>query len=416
MTSNSISAPYVRADHRPVQDRRPLRIVQLITGSAMIGGAETHVRHLVDGLTFLGHECVVIVGPPNPAFYLQLVDMGVSVRIVRSLQKALMPWRDCMALYEIVVALYRLKPDVVAAHTAKASFIGRLAAAVLGIPCVCTPHGCSVVDRTTGCTSPLFVALERLAGRFTCRLITVSNKERQIAECARIVGREKLATIYNGIPDTHHVADPSREPAVITMVARFEPPKDHHTLLRSLAGLKELPWTLRLVGTGSFVHASKMLAAELNITHRVEFLGECVDVPRLLSESQIFVLSSRLEAFPISILEAMRAGLPVVAANVGGVSEAVHDGETGLLFPAGAPATLAERLRRLLSNPYLRKLLGSNARRRFLDQFTADKMASATLDVYSDALRSRRDDRRWIGRRHSSNAHPEDSVLGSWGT
>jgi glycosyltransferase involved in cell wall biosynthesis len=376
--------------HQAIQPAvHALRIVQLITGSDAIGGAETHVRELVAELRRYEHHCTVLVGPPDGALCKQLRDSGVSVRIMPSLRKRLSPWRDILALAEIIKMLHELKPDIVAAHTAKASFLGRLAAAMLGIPCVFTPHGCSVIDRRTGQTRRLFLILERIARHFGSKTITVSHHERRLAESSGIIDERNVAVVYNGIPDCGQLADPSQHPPVITMIARFDPPKDHVALLLALAELRDYQWTLRLAGAGTLLDDTKRLAAELRIPDRVRFLGECLDTSRLLAESHIFVLSSRSEAFPISILEAMRAGLPVIATHVGGVSEAIRDGESGFLVPPCDHRALAGRLRLLLCEPRLRALLGWNARRRYLAHFTADLMARATLAVYQDALVSR---------------------------
>jgi glycosyltransferase involved in cell wall biosynthesis len=363
-----------------------LRIAQLITGSDSLGGAQTHVRDLVSELRSCGHECTVLVGPPDGAFCKQLRESGVQVRMITSLHKALAPWRDARALAEVWWELRRLKPDLVAVHTAKASFLGRVAASCLRIPCVFTPHGCSVIDRKTGEMRRLFLILERIAGRFGGKVITVSEAERRLADFSGIVASHNLVTIHNGIPDSGQLADPGRQPAKITMVARFDPPKDQETLLRALAEIQSSSWTLQLAGAGTLLPESKRLAQDLHIADRVEFLGEFRDIPRLLSESQMFVLSSRLEAFPISILEAMRSGLPVVASDVGGISEAVRDGETGFLVPARDHIALAARLHCCISDPPLRLHLGNNGRRRYLAHFTAESMARKTLAVYAAAV------------------------------
>jgi glycosyltransferase involved in cell wall biosynthesis/O-antigen ligase len=368
---------------------RTIRIAQLITGAASIGGAQTHVRDLIFELRSYGDQCTVLVGPPDGAFCKHLRENGVDVRIIPSLRKPLVFWQDVRALVEIINELRRLKPDVVAVHTAKAGFLGRLSAALLGIPCVFTPHGCSVIDRKTCKTRPLFLMLERVAGHLGDKVITVSKKESELVLSSGVVAKRKLVTIHNGIPDTTLLADPSRTPAKITMIARFDPPKDHETLLRALAELKTLPWSLQLAGSGALLDDTKRLASDLQIADRIEFLGECLDIPRLLSESQIFVLSSRLEAFPISILEAMRAGLPIIASAVGGIPEAVIDGRTGFLVRPLDQHALAERLNRCLSDSSLRVLLGHNARRRYLTGFSVESMGRKTLEAYRDAMSRR---------------------------
>ncbi len=119
------------------------------------------------------------------------------------------------------------------------------------------------------------------------------------------------------------------------MVARFTDFKDHGVLLRAFARVPE-GIRLKLVGDGETLDAARKLAEDLGIRGRVEFKGSRGDVPEILAQSDIFVLASKTETLPISILEAMRAGLPVVASDVGGVSEEVVDGETGILVSPGS--------------------------------------------------------------------------------
>src|ERR1035441_5888237 len=110
-------------------------------------------------------------------------------------------------------------------------------------------------------------------------------------------------------------------------------PKDHRTLLAALAALRAQPWELDLVGAGPLEMEMRDLASELGLGGRVRFLGYVADPAPVLAGAQLFVLSSRSEAFPRSVLEALRAGLPVVASAVGGIGEAVTDGVNGLLVP-----------------------------------------------------------------------------------
>jgi glycosyltransferase involved in cell wall biosynthesis len=171
------------------------------------------------------------------------------------------------------------------------------------------------------------------------------------------------------------------------MIARFEPQKDHATLLRALGDLKAYAWELDLIGDGPQRQQMELLAQSLGIRERVHFLGQRRDVDRLLTLAQIGVLVSNWEGFPLSILEAMRAGLPMVASDVGGVSEAIEEGATGYVVPQGQPAPLRDRIERLLSDPGLRARLGSAGRQRYEQHFTLDRLVAKTLAVYQDVLR-----------------------------
>jgi glycosyltransferase involved in cell wall biosynthesis len=170
------------------------------------------------------------------------------------------------------------------------------------------------------------------------------------------------------------------------MVARYGPQKDHPTLLRALASLRQHPWELDLIGDGPLMEQTETLARELGLDGRVHFLGQRNDVDQRLAAAQMALLITNWEGFPLSILEAMRAGLPVVASDVGGVGESVRDGESGYLVPRADVTQLRDRIERLLTDPGLRARLGASGRERFVRDFTLDVSVARTLAVYRDAL------------------------------
>lgn len=367
-----------------------LRIAEVITGCESLGGAETHVRDLVTELKARGCESCVFVGPPWGVFHDQLVGRGIQVQALRWLRKPIRPDRDIAALIELIRAIARFKPDLIAAHTAKACFLGRLAAQALGLPCVITPHGLSVVNRKSGEIDPLFLFLERVLGRVTSRIIAVCDQERSLAESLHICDTHRLSLVYNGIPDHPVRGDPGADPCTLVMIARFQEPKDHCTLLRALKLIETDDWRARLVGTGPRLQSVRDEARYLGLTSRVEFIGQHSDPTQVLASAQILVLSSRSEAFPISILEGMRAGLPVVATRVGGIPQAVEDGVNGFLVTPGDSTRLAGRLRELLDNKQLRSSFGRHSREKYLQLFTADRMTSETLQSYEEVVASHR--------------------------
>ena len=128
---------------------RQMKIVQLITGSASFGGAEAHVRDLSVGLRARGHECTVMVGPPEGLLSQQLRSSGVPVVMVPALLKPLHPVRDAASLLRVIAEL-ESSAEILATHTAKAGYVGRIAAKWLGVPSFFTPHGLSFIDRQTG--------------------------------------------------------------------------------------------------------------------------------------------------------------------------------------------------------------------------------------------------------------------------
>jgi glycosyltransferase involved in cell wall biosynthesis len=172
------------------------------------------------------------------------------------------------------------------------------------------------------------------------------------------------------------------------MVARFQEQKDHALLLTALSGLRDRPWQLELIGDGPLQPAVEEQARRLGLDRQVQFLGVRRDVAERLARSQLFVLATRWEGFPYTTLEAMRAGLPVIASDVGGVREAVAHGETGFLVPRGDVEALRRRLSELLAAPELRRRLGAAGRRSFETTFTFERMIDKTAAVYQAVARA----------------------------
>jgi glycosyltransferase involved in cell wall biosynthesis len=370
-----------------------MRIVYLITRADAVGGASIHVRDLAREMLLRGHQTLVLVGGEGPVTH-QLSAADVPFESLRWLRRQPNPFVDILALAELIRALRRLKPDLVSTHTAKAGALGRLACRLLRIPVLYTPHGWPAGDRMPPPSRAIFGFVERLMARWSSAIICVCEYEKRLALDKRIADTSKLLVIHNGVHDVDEVVDeerrahPGRTPVRICSVARFEPPKDHRTLLEALALIRDLPWELDLAGDGPGEADARRLVDEFLLGggvrfRRVRFHGYLPDPSALLAQAQIFVLSSRSEAFPRSILEAMRAGLPVVASDVGGVAESVDDGVTGLLVQPGNPKALAAALRRLLESPHLRQSMGLAAHAAFQSSFRFQTLAGRMEAVYA---------------------------------
>lgn len=366
------------------RDSRKPRILYIVT-RAERGGAQTHVLDLASAMQ---QEFDVAIATGEEGFLTDACrERGLPLYVLPHLQREVRPVPDALALWEIRKLIQRLQPDLIHAHTFKAGFLGRLAGRMLGIPSVYTIHawlyGTPAVSRLC---SALSGPCERAAAHWCERIVAVSHAGARVIRKHRIGAPSKLATIHNGIPDYPERARISADhPPVITMVSRFIEGKDHELLLRAFATMGPGP-RLCLIGDGPKRVSIENLARELGIHDRVDFKGDRSDVPSLLAASDVFVLASKSEMLPISILEAMRAGLPVIASDVGGVSEAVVHGETGLLVPSGSASDLAQALTELTGNLALRIRMGRAARQRFTEQFLSSRMEERTRSLYWDVL------------------------------
>jgi glycosyltransferase involved in cell wall biosynthesis len=366
-----------------------MRIAYVITRADSVGGATIHVLEMARWMLSQGHDAAVFAGGAGPVIE-RLAGAGVPCRPLRFLRRAVHPVLDVRACFELIEALREFQPDLVSTHTAKAGWIGRAACARLGLPAIYTPHGLPVGDRMSPRGAPFYRVAERLAAPWGHAIVCVCQSERRLALAHRIAPPERLHVVHNGVRDVPQAlhASPALSPPRIVSVARFEPPKDQATLLNALARLGDLDWNLDLVGDGPAEAANRALATRLGVAGRVHFLGYQPDVAAILARAQIFALSSRSEAFPRSVLEAMRAGLPVVATAAGGVAEAVENGINGALVPLGDAPALAEALRRLILDPAARQLQGAAARARYQLQFRLEYMIEKTAALYESVLES----------------------------
>jgi glycosyltransferase involved in cell wall biosynthesis len=364
-----------------------VRIAYLLTRADPVGGAQIHVRDLAMAVRTLGHAPTVITSGSGP-FVEDLRATGIPVLLLQHLSAPMRPLRDLRALGEVRSALTELRPELITAHSAKAGVLGRLAGRALRVPVVVTVHGWACAPGTPTLQAAVSRRVERFIGPLANKIITVSDFDRRFGLQAKLVTEKQVVTVHNGIADVAPSlrANPSLSPVRLAMVARFEPQKDHRTLLRALGGLQDQAWELDLVGDGPLRGEMESLAASLGIASRVHFLGQRMDVEQILARVQIGVLASHWEGFPLTVLEAMRAGLPVVASAVGGIDESVRDGETGFLVPRASVELLRDRLRQLLLAPALRMRMGSSGRSRYEQHFTLSHSVNRTLAVYRDVL------------------------------
>jgi glycosyltransferase involved in cell wall biosynthesis len=364
-----------------------MHVAFLITRGEAVGGATVHVRDMARHLLQSGEQATVLIGGCGEAVD-ELVSHGIPYRSIDHLQRRINPLQDFLAVVEIVRVLREVSPDLVSTHTAKAGWLGRIASRIVGLPALFTPHGWAISDRISRTSGHVFALAEWLAAPLAATIVNVCEAEREIARRRRIAPYSKLAVIHNGVRDVPSTlrADPRRQPPRLVMVARFEEPKDHATLLHALAALRGFEWELELIGGGPKQTDIRRLAEQLGLSGRIHLTGQRDDVAARLAQAQAFVLVSRSEGFPRSILEAMRAGLPVMASNVGGVAEAVRDGVTGFVVPRDDRCALLEALRVIVTDPELRLRLGRAGRRQYELNFTFGNMCAKTLALYDDIL------------------------------
>jgi glycosyltransferase involved in cell wall biosynthesis len=253
------------------------------------------------------------------------------------------------------------------------------AAALAGVPARIGSRRGLNMDRTRG-----LVTLQRLA--YKCATKVVANS-RASADQLQLehVPEHRIAVVPNGLDFAPFAArTPRAALRKVVAVGNLRPLKGHDVLIDAAVEILERFPDARfeIIGEGSERQALAARAAAHGVAHAFDFVGHCDDVPARLADADIFVHPSRSESFPNAILEAMAAGLPIVASDVGGIPEVIEDGRTGFLVPPGEDETLTSRVMHLMANPEEGARFGAAAREAVLAGFSFDRMVARFDDIY----------------------------------
>ena len=231
------------------------------------------------------------------------------------------------------------------------------------------------------------------------KMVAVSHDLRQFLEARIGIPRSRITVIHNGVDTVQQASSVQvqqirselrvgEDEFVIGIVGSLYPVKGHMSLLDAMKTvLARYPKArLLIIGQGELERTLKRRASELGIERAVSFLGLRDDVPRLLPLFNLFVLPSLSEGLSVALLEAMSAGVAVIASNVGGNPEIVVNGETGYLVPPERSEELASRIIALVSNQELTRLLGDRGKERVSQEFTTARMLEQYQDLYDSCL------------------------------
>jgi glycosyltransferase involved in cell wall biosynthesis len=366
---------------------RTLRVVQVIT-RCVRGGAYQVVRCLLDRLPREEFEQTLVSGPEAAP---------PEARVVPDLLREISPRNDCAALVRLTRIFARERPDVVHAHTYKAGVLASVAGRLAGVPAVLfTPHGhifsrgANIPGVPGGLRLEVLRWVTRAAQGCADRITALSEPDLEQQLALRLSPASKYVVVRNGI-DCDRFAGPRPRLVeggpILGAVGRFSEEKGHRHLLEAVALLRGRIPGLRLVlvGYGALEGELRSRAAGLGLDGVVTFAGER-DSADVLGGFDVFVQPSLYESQGLAILEAMAAGVPVIACDVGGVRDGVRDGETGLLVPPADPRALADAVLRLCGDPDLSRRLAERAGRDVRDRFSASAMLESYASLYRDLL------------------------------
>jgi glycosyltransferase involved in cell wall biosynthesis len=358
------------------------RVLIVIT-LAEVGGAQTYVASLLPALT-ARYDVTVAAWGAGPLIEATRAA-GATYVPLRHMRRDLSPVDDLRAVFELIGLCRRLRPDIVHLNSSKAGVLGRIAGLFARVPVrIFTVHGWAF-KATNGSAARMYLLAERLMRPLTTTTICVSQTEKRAGLAARTCGAGAIV-IENAVDVAATPSvDPRRDPPHVVSVGRLKAPKDFVTLARALRTLEAGTFTATIVGDGP-----DRGEVERELGNAGWVAGERHDVGDQLSRSDLFVLSTTSEGMPLTVLEAMAAGLPVVASNVGGLPELVEDGITGILVPPRDPAALATALRGLIAAPERRAALGAAGRARVQERFDLPRFRAAHVELYESMLARRR--------------------------
>ena len=352
-----------------------------------VSGSERHLLTLLPALRERGIDARMLSlgvdGSDAPRFYAALDELGVPNRVVRC-----GPDVSPRLARDVVRAVRAESPDLLHTHLVHADVYGSVASSRLRVPFVSSRHN---DDRYL--LGP-FRYVDRAFARRASRLIAISDAVRVFLERAGLP-REKLVTVHYGLdelpaapsdPTPAEAGIPDDAPLVVA-VGRLIEQKDHATLLRGFARVHaDRPEArLAILGSGPLEAETRALADELGLAAAVVLPGR-TEIRDWLERANVFAHTSRWEGFGIVLLEAMLAGLPVVATRVSAVPEVVADGETGMLVEPGDDEALGRALAALVADQARARELGAAGLARARADFSVERMTERTIELYREAV------------------------------
>ncbi|MEW6325381.1 MAG: glycosyltransferase family 4 protein [Nitrospirota bacterium] len=411
-----LAAPSTDRKDQSAAGTPPIPVVHIIT-KLELGGAQQNTLYTVSHLDRRRFAPYLIAGCGG------LLDEearrldGVRLSWVPSLIREIRPWRDLLAWIALRRRLWRIREEagpvmIVHTHSSKAGILGRWAAAMAGATAIVhTDHGFGFNDEQPWWLRRFLIWLERLTAQVADAAIVVSEANQRLGERLGLFGRgegkrpsrPQSRLIRSGIEfSSFRTAGASEKAAmrktlglgpgalVVVTVACLKPQKAPLDLVAVAQRVAQEMPDVRFVviGDGELRPAMEAQIDAARLRDRVALLGWRRDVPELLQAADLFLLTSRWEGLPRSILEAMLAGLPVVATAVDGVGDVVQDGVNGYLISAGDVDRIARRVVELLRAPALRHRMGEAARA-LPGEFDIDRMVRQQEALYLELLQAK---------------------------
>ncbi len=349
--------------------QQSIKVMQIIA-RLNVGGPASHVIWLTEGLHSPGFECLLTCGQISSTegdmIYLAQ-SKGVEPIILPRLGREISPFNDLVTIWKLYRLMRKYRPDVVHTHTAKAGFVGRVAAWLARVPVrVHTFHGHVFYGYFGKWKTRLFLWLERLCGRISTRIITISPGLRdELVDTYRVAPVDKFEVVSLGLELAPLVNAPRTpefrtqyhlplDAKLVGIVGRLVPIKNHELFLQTAQRIAQQRQDIHFVviGDGEQRPILEARVRELDLSSFVTFTGWIEDLGSVFKDLGVLALTSDNEGTPVSIIEAMVTGTPVVSTDVGGVSDVLGGGQYGILVPPGNAGALAEAIIRALDGDH----------------------------------------------------------------
>jgi glycosyltransferase involved in cell wall biosynthesis len=376
--------------------------IRVLEVSKSTGGLGTYMRWLADGLDRSRFALTFACLSEGAAALADELSQraGVTAFGWQMNRYKINPFTDAQVILHLARLIRREHFDLIHAHGSKAGFIARVAAIGSRVPVVYSPHNFAFHAGVPRWQAHIFAFVERLAARFlTAKIITVSNGEQAMARQFGVGKPDLFVTVHSGVdlsafsrrvdrPEQKTALGVPREAQLVGVVGRLSEQKNPLDFVRLATRVHEKNPTVHFtwIGDGPLEESARELALELGVGNVLHFIGQREDVPADLQALDVFVMTSRWEAFSLALLEAMACGLPVVATRLPGIAEAVTEGESGFLLSVGDVDGMSAAVLSVLSDVDLAKRMGAGARRRVEQDFTRVQMMNRLMLVYQSLI------------------------------
>lgn len=355
--------------------------ILMITVRADYGGGPEHLFKLITNLT--SEVNIFIAAPMDDPYYSKYKNIVGDENII------IIPHRkfSAAALFRLIKFIKLRDISIVHSHGKGAGLYSRLLSAVTGVKCIHTFHGIHILQYSK-LAAWLYIKLEQLLSIFTSRAIVVSKGEHDVVVNLSMIPNSKISIIENGVDFPDRILDDNNfcKPYKILTVTRFDFSKNTELILDIASKInlmdKLADYEFHFVGSGEQESSVKQKSVDLGLSQHFVFHGFQKDMAPYYLSATIFLSTSRWEGMPLSVLEAMSFGLPVIATNVRGNNDAVIHNMTGYLYDIENPEQAAQYIIRIFEDLERWRLFSSESRERIKNNFTVQRMANKTEKLY----------------------------------